>query len=162
LRSASGDFVLQVKVTSPLPEKVPPVGGGKVCAAGGLFIWDSENNHVLFHRHHQPCGLFDGTTRWDTMFCTEYNCGVKSMHHQNGPGKMEAPPVYLRLTREKGVVSPTYSYDGKEWEKQQTRKMELPEKVMVGIYALRTHETPITVTFEEFTITPIAAEKPKE
>lgn len=162
LRSVSGDFVLQVKVSYPLPEKVPPVGMGKMCAAGGLFIWDSEENHVLFHRHHQPCGLFDGTTRWDTNFCIEYNRGVTSMHHQNGHGKSEAPPVYLRLTREKGVVTPTYSYDGKQWEKQQPGEMKLPEKVMVGIYALRTADTPTTVTFEGFSVTPIGgAEKEK-
>src|SRR5204862_2648554 len=78
-RYVEGDFVLEVKVTYPLPEKVPAVGAG-MCAAGGLFIWDSDTNNVLFHRHHQPCGLADGTTRWDVAYCTEYNRGAKSQH----------------------------------------------------------------------------------
>ncbi len=157
-RSVSGDFMLQVTVSYPLPEKVPALGGG-MCAAGGLFIWDSEENHVIFHRGHQPCGLFDGTTRWDTNFFIEYNRGVTSLHHQNGPGKQDAPPVHLRLTREKGVVTPTYSYDGEKWTKQQAGEMKLPDKVMVGIYALRTAGDVTAVTFEKFTVMPLGEGK---
>lgn len=159
MRPVSGDFVLQVKVSYPLPEKVPALGAGK-CAAGGLFIWGDENNNVLFHRHHQPSELADGTTKWDTAFCIEYNRGVKSQHYGNYGGLLEAPPVYLRITREKGVISPAYSYDGERWTKQQSEKMEFPEKVQVGVYAYRTAGEATAVTFEGLTITPI--EKPKE
>jgi hypothetical protein len=161
LREVSGDFVLRVKVSYDLPAKVPALGGG-MCAAGGLLIWAGEENHVLFQRHHQPCGLFDGSTRWDTSFCIEYNRGVKSQHHQNTIGVKDAAPIHLRLTREKGVVSTAYSFDGQTWKDQQPGPMELPEKVMVGVYALQTTGTEAAVTFENFSVTPLAAEKPKK
>ena len=158
LRPVSGDFELQVKVSYPLPEKVPPLAAG-ACAVGGLVIWDGANNHVMFQRYHQPCGLADGTTRWDNNFRIEFNRPAKSMHHQNGGGQLDAPPVFLKLTRKKGIVSTAHSYDGKEWKAMQSGAMEFPEKVQVGVYAFRTTGEPTAVTFEGFTVTPVEDKK---
>jgi hypothetical protein len=153
-REASGDFVLQVKLSYPLSEKVPALGAG-LCAAGGIYIADGSGDHVLFHCGHQPCGLADGTTRWDANFFIEYSRADRPQHHQNNTGEREGLPVYLRLTREKGVVTPAYSYDGKKWTSQQSGPMKLPEKVTVGVYALQTSGQPTAVTFEGLTVTPV-------
>jgi hypothetical protein len=159
LREARGNFELEVTMRYTLPEKVPPLGGG-AHAVGGIFIWESDENHVLFQRYHQPCGRFDGTTAWDMNFRLEFNRPKLPQHHQHGVGKRESPPIRLRLTRDNGTLSTAYRTEGEDWKTLDSGEMKFPETVHVGVYALRETDAPATVEFENFTVTPIPKKDP--
>jgi regulation of enolase protein 1 (concanavalin A-like superfamily) len=75
-------------------------------------------------------------------------------------GQLEAKPTRFRLTRKGNDVRGAWSQDGgKTWKELDALTLNLKAKVKVGVIVNHNTDSPYSVTFEGFSITPADAKK---
>lgn len=154
LKKVSGDFTVQVKVTSdftPGKNSTKPQGQGRPFNGAGILIWQSEENFLRIERN----------AFWvdDSLYC--YPPGIEYWHNSQYGGFNEPPSeaqyfvgrsTWLKGRRQGPNVTVSISHDGKEWYEVKTVQVEMTDEVSVGVAAVNSSDTPFTVEFEEFTI----------
>lgn len=154
LKKVSGDFTIQVKVTSDfLPGKKTTKAKemGRPFNGAGILIWQNENNYLRVERN----------AYWvnDTLYCypplTEY------WHNGQGEGFNNEPTeatyftdrsTWLVAERKGNNMSVWISHDGDEMTQERNFEIKMEHDVLVGVAAINSSDTPFTVDFEEFTI----------
>jgi len=154
LKKVSGDFTVQVKVTSDFaPGKLStkPQGQGQPFVGAGILIWQSEENYLRIERN----------AFWanESLYC--FPPGIEYWHNRKYSGFNENPTdatyfvgrsTRLKARRRGPNVTVSISHDGKEWHEVKTFQVEMADEVSVGVAAVNSSDAPFSVDFEEFTI----------
>ncbi len=152
LRSVSGDFTVQVKITSDFKPGVNSTGKGRPFNGAGLLIWENEGNFLRIERNAywlSPEELYCYPPLIEYWRNREYG-GVNS--DPTDATYFQGRTTWLKANRQGKNVSVSMSHDGKEWNEVKTFQVEMAEEVLVGVAAVNTSDAPFTVDFEELKI----------
>lgn len=153
LRPVTGDFVARVRVAiafdtdaGPADDEVPPVAGG------GLLVTLGDTGVFEFRHLHERIG----NTPWRTSAEVDarfpgFEAGTTK------PRPLVGGATYLRLTRRGKNLRTEWSDDNKTWSEVST-DLPLGDTISVGPYVIQNTDQPLTVTFDRYEITPLAAE----
>lgn len=156
LKKVSGDFTVQVKVTSdfkPGTKSTKPEGQGRPFNGAGILVWQSDENFLRIERNAYWVG--------DSLYC--YPPGIEYWRDRQYSGFNNSPTdasyfmgrsTWLKGRRQGQNVTVSISHDGTEWNEVKTFQIEMSDEVSVGVAAVNSSDTPFTVDFEEFTIEP--------
>jgi hypothetical protein len=154
--TASGDFVLTVRVNTPLDEKAVAVSPGKACELGGGIRFTPKSGDW------SRFGVMQSVK--DRLRSTMFMLDSPGSFTNSGTGTgvsydgFSGETVWLRATRAGEVVTREASTDGKTWREEKTTTCVLPdETVTISLYALHHSDKAHTVTFDQFRV-----EKPKK
>ena len=156
LKKVSGDFTIQVKVTSdfqPGKKSTKPQGQGRPFNGAGILIWQDDKNYLRIERN----------AYWvdETLYCypplTEYWHNGSDTGFNNTP----TPATYfadrstwLVAERKENTFHVWISHDGEEMTQERTFQVQMDKEVSVGVAAINSSDAPFTVDFDEFTIEP--------
>jgi regulation of enolase protein 1 (concanavalin A-like superfamily) len=154
LKKVSGDFTVQVKVTSdfhPGPLSTKPQGQGRPFNGAGLLIWQSEDNYLRIERN----------AYWvdNKLYC--YPPLIEYWHKREDSGFNNDPTdvpyftgrsTWLKGHRQGKQMTVSISHDGKEWNEVKTFPVDFDDDLLVGVAAINSSNLPFTVEFEEFVI----------
>lgn len=142
LHEVEGNFTVEVKVAS----SVKPENG--FFRAGTLLIWQDEMNMIRLdsacaHRGRQTHDFF--------CYLHVFKDGRRLVNEQLRPLKEQ--PTNLRLTRRDTRIVASFSQDdGQTWKTFREKRLELPQKLKVGVAALNVTKSPFTISFQDFKI----------
>lgn len=143
LRKVSGDFVIQVKVTSNLdPTRF---------FGAGILLWDSDDCFLRVERN----AFINGETvncypplieYWKDKKYAGFNDAVLPAKYFVGES------TWFRVERKDRSVAISISHDGVVWIDLKTVEVDMSLDLMVGVAAVSVSKTPFTAVFEELTI----------
>jgi len=154
LKKVSGDFTVQVKVTSdftPGKKSTKPGGQGSPFISAGILLWQSEENYLRIERN----AFWGG----ESLYC--FPPGIEYWRNRQYVGFNKNPAdatyfvgrsTWLKGRRQGPNVTVSISHDGEEWNEVKTFQVEMGDEVSVGVAAVNSSDAPFTVDFEEFTI----------
>jgi regulation of enolase protein 1 (concanavalin A-like superfamily) len=152
-REITGDFRIEVKmIRTTEPSHRAPKSSTDARITSGLFV-SSPDMTILFGRQ----------LRADQDKGREYF--DHSIWHQYGgsgsriTGSKAAEEVFVRYTRKGNKCLLAHSLDGIKWSESASPKVELPDRVTVGVYLWHDVDQPCEAVFERFKLTPLKAEK---
>lgn len=153
VREVVGDFELRVKVIGGFkPGEESALESGLRFNSAGLLLWHDEQNYVRLERNIMVSG--------STTYCFPPLCEIFSEGKYRGINKTVTTEPYftdeatwLRLKREGDYFKPAVTHDGETWEELQRVESILPDKLLIGVSAINTSKTPLTVTFEGLSVT---------
>ena len=157
-REVEGDFELTaaVRITGP---KEPPTTGKQWDMGAGLVAWDDEAEKFpdgpwtvfiarRFEVHHLP--KRDKYPWWeDTAAYFREHGHVPEATEGGDPTTTR----HLRLTRKGDTFSVSVSDDGKDWTEQAARKVEVGDRMRVGVWAYKRVDGEGDAVFENVTLT---------
>ncbi|MDB5342566.1 MAG: hypothetical protein JWP89_943 [Schlesneria sp.] len=154
LKKVSGDFAVQVKVTSdfaPGTISTKSQGQGRPFNGAGLLIWQSEDNYLRVERN---AYWVDGE-----LYCypplIEYWHKSEDSKFNNDPTNtpyFTGRSTWLKGYRQGKQMTVSISHDGKEWSEVKTFPVDFDDDLLVGVAAINSSNLPFNVEFEEFTI----------
>ncbi|HWE37579.1 MAG TPA: DUF1349 domain-containing protein [Isosphaeraceae bacterium] len=144
LREVDGDFVVTVKVTGKFEPANPSTNPKSIpFNGGGLFVWHDGDNYIRLER---GAGRRGNKVNTFSIY-EEREGGHRGAVHNGG---LPVGSVFLRLERRgKRIVGAT-SPDGKKWSVLKPIDVDWPSKLKVGLDAINSSSTPLTVRFEQF------------
>jgi regulation of enolase protein 1 (concanavalin A-like superfamily) len=144
LREVEGDFSAIVRVTFPLPERVPEEHW-PYCS-GGLLVWESEKAFMIIRR---SGGEVNGSREAIWMY---HKVADFNRMEADPPSKI-ADSAFLRLKRDGDRIIPSWSRDGKKWRELDPRETKWSPKVKVGVVAENCLGTAVEITFDQYSLT---------
>jgi len=154
LKKISGDFTIQVKVTSdfqPGKNSSKPQQKGRPFNGAGILIWQDDKNFLRVERNAYWVG--------EELYCypplTEYWLNGSDTDFNNTPTNASYFPEkwsWLYVERKGNHISVWISHDGDEMARERTFEVKMDHEVSVGVLAINTSDAPFTVDFDEFTI----------
>jgi regulation of enolase protein 1 (concanavalin A-like superfamily) len=149
LREIVGDFSVEVKVSGAFPADARCLIEGRWPYHGaGLLVWQDEKNYVRLERAHMhlPSGLWRCYPGWELR-----QDGKMVRGWQPSDGLLdEAKAAYFRIARSAGVLTGSYSQDGKDWRELPQLQIDFGKQVRVGVEALQNTPTGFEALFEGF------------
>lgn len=134
LQPISGDFALEVKITSSDQQK----------EHGGILVWKDDNHFVRLDKT-SALHAFRGDIRFETH--------VNRRYQAIGRGSQQSVVNYLRLERTGHEFQAYCSTDGQNWQSCGTATVLMQDPVMVGMHALCPGNIPPTITrFDYFKV----------
>jgi len=156
LRQIEGDFVVTVKVTCALTPGKKVVGVGATAGNyAGLLLWANESEYIRLERN----------ARWGgdklisfTPGCEYWKEKKQAYLNTRGPGTtaefFKTDSTWFRMERKGSSVTAYFSHDGKEWSVCKILATALPVKVLVGVAAINSSDSPFSTEFSEFHVEP--------
>ena len=154
LRPITGDFVARVRVTIAFDKDAGPADGEFPRVVGGGLLVTVGDKGVVEHRHlHERIGNapWRSSAEVDARL-PQFEAGSST------PRPLAEKPTYLRLTRRGNVLTTEWSDDGKIWADVGTGLPPLGKTVSVGPYVIQNTDKPLTVTFDQYEVVPLAAD----
>jgi regulation of enolase protein 1 (concanavalin A-like superfamily) len=152
LRRVEGDFVAQVKVCGEFRPEGPSTREGAVPAGGaGLLLWLDADHFIRLERF---AALRNG--RVGAFLNFERHELGRPVGRNNA--RLEEGDVYLKLERRGGQVLASFSTDGRDWGEARTLEIDWPARLSVGLDAVNSAFSPVSVRFEGFSIGKPAAD----
>ncbi len=151
MQEVSGPFDVQVKVTQHFKTNVKTiVAGRKPYQDAGLLVWlDDRNNLKLapaqIERDGKSFRFFHLEFRHDGQY------GEMPLPRE-ATSLLHASTYYLRLQIHSDKTSASVSGDGVKWFSTSLPGGGLPEKLQVGLIAENNTTSPLTIGFEEFSV----------
>ncbi|MFC1714348.1 beta/gamma crystallin-related protein [Candidatus Poribacteria bacterium] len=134
LQEISGDFALEVKITSSEQRK----------EHGGILVWKNDRRFVRLDKT-SSLHAFRGDIRFETHINRRYSA--------IGRGKQTSVMNFLRLERTGQEFQAYCSTDGQTWQTCGRSTVVMKDPVMVGMHALCPGNIPPTITrFDYFKI----------
>ena len=134
LQEISGDFALEVKMTSGEQRK----------EHGGILVWKNDSRFVRLDKT-SSLHAFRGDIRFETHINRRYRA--------IGRGKQTSVMNFLRLERTGQEFQAYCSTDGQNWQSCGNATVVMQDPVMVGMHALCPGNIPPTITrFDYFKI----------
>jgi hypothetical protein len=144
LRELVGDFTAVVRVTFPVPKRVPE-DFWPYCS-GALIAWESAKNYLIIRR-----GAGDVNGSLEAIWIQHYASG--GCLDSSLPLKKQADSAFLRLKREGDKVIPGWSRDGKAWKDLEPAEVTWRARVKVGIVAENCLGVPVEIAFDQYSLT---------
>lgn len=142
LREVEGDFTAVVRVTFPVPERVPEEHW-PYCS-GGVVAWESDDAYYVVRR----CGGEVNGAR--EAIWGQHRADVQR-DSVTGLGK-PAESAFVRLKREGKKATAGWSRDGKEWKEHEAAEVPWGAKVKVGVIAENCLGKAVEVTFDQYSL----------
>jgi regulation of enolase protein 1 (concanavalin A-like superfamily) len=144
LREVEGDFTAVVRVTIPVPDRVPESSWQYY--AGGLVAWESDQGYAVVRLgggkvNTSPEAILSVLTRG-----REYVMALRDLGKPMGSG-------FVRIKRLGSRVRMAWSRDGKNWKDFEPEEVTWGQKVKVGVVAENNLGKPVEVTFDQFELT---------
>lgn len=158
LREVSGDFVAAMRLTLTFnPSAQAADRELPAFVGGGWLLLDGDTGMIEFRHLQEKLG----SNPWRTS--AEFD--VRQPGHEDGksiPRPLYEKPIHLRLTRQGQKLMMDWSPDGKEWTPMSPNGVEVPmgRKLSIGPCAIQNTDQPMTATFDQFQITPLANNSP--
>lgn len=151
LQKISGDFTVQVKVSSEFKPGTSSTVNGRPFNGAGILIWQDGDNFLRVERN----------AFWidDSLVC--YPPLMEYWRNREYAGANEAPEpatyfrgesTWLKADRKGKNVTVSISHDGKDWIEVKSFEADMLDDLQVGVSAVNSSDTPFTVNFEELTI----------
>jgi len=152
-REVAGDFQLEVRMISTTePSHTAPKSSTDARITSGLFVSSPEMT-VTFGRQLRA-DQDKGRQYFDHSIWHQYGGSGTRI-----AGSKAAEEVFVRYTRKGSKASLAHSADGIAWSTSDCPKVELPDRVTVGVYLWHDVDQPCEAVFERFRLTPLKAEK---
>jgi regulation of enolase protein 1 (concanavalin A-like superfamily) len=152
LREIEGDFVAQVKVCGEFQPEAPPTREGAFPFNGaGLLLW-LDADHCL----RMECGAVLRNGRVGAFLLFERHELGRPVTRNNA--YLEEGDVYLKIERRGNRILAFYGTDGQQWAEAKPMQFEWPARLNVGFAAVNTAFSPLSVRFEDFSVSKPAPE----
>jgi regulation of enolase protein 1 (concanavalin A-like superfamily) len=146
MQEVEGDFVARVKVCGTIRPMPPGTIPSRVpFQAGGLLLWRDDRNYLRLERA--------ATNRGGAVHSyASVDTRINAVHGPNPTVPLADRDTYLRLERRGNQLTGSVSRDGRNWTGMPSVSLALPARVRVGVTAINAAAQPLTVRFEEFTV----------
>ena len=144
LREVEGDFTAIVRVTFPVPERVP-MSYWPYCS-GGIVAWESDKSYLVARR---TGGKVNGSaeTIWShVIYETQTIATIQGVEKR-------ADAAFVRLKREGNKAIVGRSRDGKAWKDFVPFDVAWSDKIKVGVVAENCLGEPVEITFDQYSLT---------
>ena len=147
--STRGDFDVTVRVDGAFrPARESTVKGLGVRQAAGLILWKDAENYLVF----QHRAAFDDGQVTHQAVLEELAAGGKGVTHRQ---PAQEGPVYLRLERQRGRISASFSADGRQWKDLKPVATTWADgEIEVGVIGVNTSTSVHEVTFDNYALKP--------
>jgi regulation of enolase protein 1 (concanavalin A-like superfamily) len=145
LRSITGDFLAEVKVTGSLrPGGQGTRPGGLPFHGAGLVLWHDAGNYIRLER---AALVREGRIIPYVTFEERRDRRVEAVG-------LDIPdaPIQLRLERRGDRIQGAVSSDGLTWRGLPPRKVDYPARIKLGVDAINSSSKPFTATLEDFRV----------
>jgi regulation of enolase protein 1 (concanavalin A-like superfamily) len=149
LRDVRGDFAARVAVVGDFQPGAPPTGPRSLpYHGGGFLVWLDDANYIRVER----AAVLRNGGRIGTFlnFERRRNGRVDAAH--NGP--LDPGTAHLRIERRGNQLLAWTSPDGSNWTALRPMDCPWPAALKVGLDAVNSSSTPLTVRFEDFSVGP--------
>jgi regulation of enolase protein 1 (concanavalin A-like superfamily) len=159
LREVAGDFTAQVKLSAKFAaDPASLISSRRAFQSAGLLLWQDSGTYIRFESAHMM--VEDRTYDFASFELRREGrfeiSGNAATHPLSGGAR------YLRLERRGSKIAVAESPDGTNWNSVGTMKVELPEKVLIGVTAGNNTSSPLTAEFSDFVVSPITASASQE
>ena len=89
------------------------------------------------------------------LLCQKHDGGGPLVRHN---AFLEEGDVYLKMQRQRGRITCFYGTDGQQWAETAPIEIDWPARLKVGVIAVNSAFTPVSVRFEEFSIRGVIAD----
>jgi regulation of enolase protein 1 (concanavalin A-like superfamily) len=146
IQEFDGDFVVQVKVCGEFQPGAPSTRNDALPYNGaGLILWLDNERFIRMER-----GAVTRDRRVGAFLLFERHDFGQPVLRKNG--FLEEGDVYLKIERRGSQVSGSYSTDGQQWVEAEPISINWPARLKVGLDAVNSAFTSLSVRFEEFSI----------
>lgn len=146
LREVNGDFEARVKVTGDFQPEEPTTRDGAFPYHGaGLVVWVDQDRHCRVERG----AVFRNGQIGAFLLFERREAGDRTV---NENGALSKGDVYLKITRKGSRVTAASSKDGVVWTRSRPVVVDWPARVKVGLEAVNSAFSPLSVRFEEFSL----------
>lgn len=161
LRDVKGDFTLVVRVKGDFhATEASTAPGNKAYTAAGIFL-EADNKlgtrvRWLFGATREDGAPGNALLRHSVGYLRSSAGGIASWNdgHKSWPLKEGVKEAWLRLRRRGEMVPGEVSADGKTWKTiAPIGAGAMPATIKVGLIACSTSDKPLTVTFDQFSLT---------
>ena len=158
LKKVTGDFSVQVKVTSNFKPGDQSTGVGQPFNGAGLLIWENEKNYLRLERN--AYGNPESLMCYPPLIEYWNNGKYGGFNSKPTPADefFKGFSTWLKLERRGTQMTASYSHDGEKWTVAKKFEVDFPKEISAGIAALNTSNAEFTVAFERFEITTIKKE----
>ena len=146
LRPVEGDFVATVRVRGEFQPAGPTTREGALPSQGaGLLLWLDADHFIRLERaaalRNERVGAF--------LMFERHELGRTVARHN---AYVEEGDVYLKVERRGGRIRAWYGTDGRDWAEARAMDVDWPARLSVGLDAVTSAFSPMSVRFEEFSI----------
>jgi regulation of enolase protein 1 (concanavalin A-like superfamily) len=154
LRRVEGDFVVQVRVCGDFQPEGPPTRERAVPFNGaGLLLWLDADHYIRMER-----GAALNKGRIAAVLLLERHELGRVVARNNA--RIEEGDFYLKIERRGGRIVGSYGTDGRAWAEAKAIEVDWPARLNVGLDAVTSSFSPLSVRFEEFSIAKPPAGEP--
>ncbi len=155
LQVIDGDFIAQVKVSGEFQPKGPATRpGGYPFNGAGLLVWLDAGQFIRLER----AAVLQNEKVAPYILLERQEINAR-------PGatapSLEQGNVYLKMERPGSRISGFYSTDGRKWAEVKPMEVNWPSRLHVGLDAVNTAFSPLSVRFDEFSVRKPDAAPPK-
>jgi regulation of enolase protein 1 (concanavalin A-like superfamily) len=146
VQDIEGDFVVQVKVCGELQPGGPGTRHDAFPYNGaGLVVWLDGDHYIRMER-----GAVLRNSRVGALLLCQKHEGDGPLLRKNA--FLEEGDVYLKLERRGRHIAGFYSTDGQQWAETSPIEVDWPARLKVGLSAVNSAFTPLSIRFEEFSV----------
>jgi len=146
VQEIEGDFVAQVRVRGEFHPAGPGTRiGGLPFNGAGLLVWLDAEHFLRMER----AAVLSNDRIGAYLLIQRHEVDQPMLDNS---AFLEEGDVYLKIERRGDHISGWYGTDGKEWAETKPIKVTWPARLKVGLDALNSAFSPLSVRFEEFSI----------
>jgi regulation of enolase protein 1 (concanavalin A-like superfamily) len=146
VQDVEGDFVIQVRVRGEFQPEGPGTRHDALPYNGaGLLLWLDGDHYIRIER-----GAVLRNSRFGALLLCQKHEGDQPPVRKNA--FLEEGDVYLKLERRGNRITGFYGTDGQQWAETAPIEINWPARLKVGLSAVNSAFTPLSVRFEEFSL----------
>ena len=146
VQEVEGDFVVSVRVRGEFQPAGPGTRHDALPYNGaGLIVWLDGDRYLRIER-----GAALRNARVGALLLCQKHEGGEPPVRKNA--FLEEGDVYLKLERRGGRIAGYYGTDGEQWAETGPIEINWPARLKVGVSAVNSAFTPLSVRFEEFSL----------
>jgi S1-C subfamily serine protease/regulation of enolase protein 1 (concanavalin A-like superfamily) len=153
VQDVEGDFVVQVRVRGELKPEGPGTRHDALPYNGaGLVLWLDGDHYIRLER-----GAVLRNSRVGGLLLCQKQDGDGPVVRKNA--FLEEGDVYLKIERQRGRITCYYGTDGQQWAETGPFEIGWPARLSVGVTAVNSAFSPLSVRFEGFSIRSVVGDE---
>jgi regulation of enolase protein 1 (concanavalin A-like superfamily) len=153
MQDVEGDFVVQVRVRGELKPEGPGTRHDALPYNGaGLVLWLDGDHYIRLER-----GAVLRNSRVGGLLLCQKQDGDGPVVRKNA--FLEEGDVYLKIERQRGRITCYYGTDGQQWAETGPFEIGWPARLSVGVTAVNSAFSPLSVRFEGFSIRSVVGDE---
>lgn len=156
VQEVEGDFVAQVKVSGEFQPSAPSTRRSALPYNGaGFAVWLDADHFVRAER-----GAVLRNKDVHGFFLFENHEEARTIARHNG--FLEQGDIYLKIERRGARLLAFHSTDGKAWAETEPMDIPWPPRLKLGLCAISSSFSPLSVRCDEFSVRPLRSENSHE